>query len=273
VAALGLWLAHLFRRDQEAFLRWNAALQRAWTHALLRGATRLFDLRLEVEGQELASSTPYLLLVRHASVVDTLLPASLIANANRIVLRYVLKEELRWDPCLDVVGGRMHNVFVSRGRGIAAAGDRLEALSATLGSEEGVLIYPEGTRFSPAKSEKARQRASRIDDPRIRELATGLRHVLPPRVGGTQALLKGNPALDVIILAHKGLESASSLADLWKGQLIGVTLRVRLQRFPHADIPGESEEQSLWLHERWREVDEWVGEKGPTGQKPLRRPA
>ncbi|MDC0708578.1 hypothetical protein POL68_08865 [Stigmatella sp. ncwal1] len=36
-------------------------------------------------------------------------------------LKYVLKRELLWDPCLDVVGRRLPNVFVER------SGDRGKA--------------------------------------------------------------------------------------------------------------------------------------------------
>ena len=39
----------------------------------------------------------------------------IVAREARIRLRYVLKHELRWDPCLDIVGWRLPNAFVRRG--------------------------------------------------------------------------------------------------------------------------------------------------------------
>ena len=55
-----------------------------------------------------------LLFPRHVSVADTLLPAVFVSSRNGILLRHVLKRELLWDPCLDIVGNRLPNCFVRR---------------------------------------------------------------------------------------------------------------------------------------------------------------
>jgi 1-acyl-sn-glycerol-3-phosphate acyltransferase len=265
--ALMLWLAHLVRRDQATFIAWNAALQRLWTEALFRGACKLYGLKVEVEDEDLSMPAPYLLLVRHASVLDTLLAATLIANPHKIVLRYVLKRELRWDPCLDVVGGRMHNVFVSRGKGVADSEAALRSLSQGLSENEGVLIYPEGTRFTFKGSERAKARASKMEAGEIRTIAGSLRHILPPKTGGTLALLEGNSDVDVVILEHTGLEAATTLREFWQGQFVGATLRARLRRISHKDIPLDPGARALWLHRSWQEVDDWIEEEEKSGRR------
>ena len=70
-------------------------------------------------------------------------------KARQEGLRYVLKQELRYLPCLDIGGHGLPNVFVDRsGSDSAKAIREVSDLIATAGSDESVLIYPEGTRFT-----------------------------------------------------------------------------------------------------------------------------
>jgi len=263
VAAL-VWIATpgRSRAARQRFLRRNAALQGWWATALFGAALRIYGMRLDVDGADEPARGPLLLLPRHASVADTLLPAVLVSAPHGIRLRYVLKRELLWDPCLDVVGNRLPNVFVRRGsedsaREIAAVTE----LGRDLGPDEGVLIYPEGTRFDAAKRERvlARLRASG-DAPRVLR-AERLRHVLPPRRGGPLALLDAAPGADVVFCAHSGLEGAATLADLWRGELVGAVVRVRFWRVPRHEIPAEPDARVAWLDAWWERIDAWIGAK------------
>lgn len=248
-----LWLAP----ERAAALHFR--LQCFWARWLLGGATRLFDLRIDVEGVELLRDGPVLLLFRHASVVDTLLPAALVSSRTGLRLRYVLKRELLWDPCLDVVGQRLPNAFVRRGRG----GDqeeiaRVRDLARGLGARDGVLVYPEGTRFTPARRERAIARLTESADPKHVERARSLHHVLPPRLGGTLALLEAAPEADVVFGAHTGLESLRSLGQLWSGALVGRRVRLAFRRVPAAEIPATRAERIEWLYDEWQRVDDWI---------------
>lgn len=239
--------------DPVAWRAANAELQRRWTRLLFGGTVRIFGMKVHLEGAEAAARGPYLLFVRHSSTADTVLAAALVANPHRILLRYVLKRELLWDPCLDVVGQRLPNTFVDRSGGrrdaeIAA----VVALTEGLGPDDGVLIYPEGTRFSEAKLQRAR--AALADRPALAAIAAGYRHVLPPRLGGPLALLEHG--LDVVFLDQTGFEGSASFADFWGGGLIGTTLAVRLRRVPAAEIPAAG--RDVWLFEQWRHADDWV---------------
>ncbi|MBM4336462.1 MAG: hypothetical protein FJ108_11210 [Deltaproteobacteria bacterium] len=169
LCAGGLWLAGLAfpRLRAERSRSAHERLQRWWAESLFRAASRCFRLTLEVEGADAATPGPVIVMMRHASLADTLLPAVLLGGRG-LRLRYVLKRELLWDPCLDVVGQRLPNAFIRRGRGESAAEiDAIRALGRDLGSDEGVLIYPEGTRFTPARRVRALALLADSDRPEL----------------------------------------------------------------------------------------------------------
>lgn len=225
----------------------------AWWAALLFGAARrLFSLRFDVEGADDVVPGPIVVLMRHASIVDNLLPAVLVAAPHGLRLRYVLKRELLSDPAIDIAGGRLPNCFVLRGADDAEAEiARVRALADGLGPREGVLIYPEGTRFTAEKRRRAIERVPR---------AAGLEHVLPPRPAGTLAVL--DTGADVVVCVHHGLDGFASIGDLWRGGLVRRTVRVRFSRFAGASLPEGREARTDWLWQRWQEVDDWIGAEG-----------
>jgi 1-acyl-sn-glycerol-3-phosphate acyltransferase len=238
-----------------------AALQRWWTDALFFGSVRIFSMRVEVEGLEHARRGPLLFFVRHTSSADTVLTAALIANPSGLAVRYVLKRELLWDPCLDLVGQGLPNAFVARGHGETARDlDLVARLARGLGPGDAVLIYPEGTRFSPDKLARAQARLEAQGDDALAHHARALHHVLPPRRGGALTLLEAAPGADVVFVEHTGFEGAATLGEYWRGGLIGRTVRVRLRRVRAEAIPREGRDE--WLFREWREVDRWVERQG-----------
>jgi len=263
LAAAALWAAALVRRqprDGEAFLERNFRLQNAWAGALLRGASRILGFRLEAEGTGALAGGPMLLLPRHASVADTLLASAFVSRPHQVRLRYVIKRELLWDPCLDVVGNRLPNYFVRRGSGDSAREVHgIRALARGLAPREGLLLYPEGTRFSPAKRERAIARLRSAGHGELARRAEGLRHVLPPKLGGALALLEEAPGLDAVFCAHTGFEPVESFWQIWHGALRGTTVRVAFWRVPARDIPEGREARTAWLYEQWQRVDDWIG--------------
>lgn len=257
-AALALGLVRpLAARDR--WLRWNGRLQLAWCRALLAGLRGLFRASLEVEGLEAVGRGPLLVLARHTSAADTLLPVALLGGRCGLRLRYVLKRGLLWDPCLDLVGQRLPNAFVARGaEGAGADVAAVRALGAGLAADEGVLIYPEGTRFTPAKRAAALERLAASRWAAHAAGAAALRRVLPPRPGGVLALLEAAPSADVLLLGHVGLEGTAAFGDLLAGRLVGARLRVRVWRVDRQTIPAGPEERVAWLHEQWARLDAWV---------------
>jgi 1-acyl-sn-glycerol-3-phosphate acyltransferase len=262
LAAAALWLLRPLRGWDAA--RWQELhfrLQDWWGATLFRAATVCFGLRVEVEGAREArlGEGPYLLLVRHASSGDTLLASALVGRPYGVRLRYVLKRELLWDPCLDVVGRRLPHAFVDRFSGETLREvERVQAVARDLSPGEGVLIYPEGTRFSEAKRARLLERLAREGDAKLLDYASSLSCVLPPRPGGVLGLLDAAPAADVVVCMHTGFEAATTLARIWRGDLLHRTIRVRFQRIPRGRIPAERDARAQWLRELWQRIDAWV---------------
>lgn len=257
VAAMGVfWLVSGFGRARSLYLTLTYRLQAWWASTLLGAVRFLFRVGLEVEGDEAVAPGPIVLMMRHASLADTLLPSVLVLRRHRIRLRYVLKRELLWDPALDVAGNAMPNYFVDRRSTDAAAEvDRVRALGVGLGEHDGVLIYPEGTRFTEEKREKIIE-VLRHRFPHLVERAEALRGVLAPRQAGVLALLEAGT--DVVVCAHVGLDGLSHVKRVWSGGLVGVTLRVAFWRIPSAEIPAGEDSRIDWLFAQWRRVDDWV---------------
>lgn len=258
VASFVIWLASgvWMGASRARFLNWNFALQRWWANALYRGAQRVFRIRIEVEGANELRDGPIIVFLRHASVADTLLPAVFIANANGLRLRYVLKHELLLDPCLDIVGNRLPNSFVRRSSGDSS---RIVELMRDLGPRDGVIIYPEGTRFTEAKREALIEQFERKGERYLSQNARTLKNVLPPRLGGPLALLECNEAADVVFCAHFGFDGVVDLRDFLRGSLVGRVVKVRFWRVPFAAIPLSRDARKGWLFEHWAQIDNWVG--------------
>ncbi|HMO55015.1 MAG TPA: 1-acyl-sn-glycerol-3-phosphate acyltransferase, partial [Tepidiformaceae bacterium] len=257
-ATAWIWLRH--RGDRRAFLDANYALQAWWAGTLYRAGVRLFSLNVEVEGGEAPAEGPVLVFARHVSPIDNLLPAVLVSVEHGIRLRWVINRSLLRDPCLDIVGNRLPNCFVANSSGDSDKEiRRVEALGRELGPDDGVLIFPEGGLFSPTKRARVIERleAGGIEQ-ELLEHARSLQNLLPPRLGGSLALLDSASGVDAVFIAHTGLESATRYQSILGGQLIGSTVRIRMWRVPATKIPSTGGERIAWLYEQWHALDAWV---------------
>jgi 1-acyl-sn-glycerol-3-phosphate acyltransferase len=260
IASGGLWAWNLVRPfGTERWTELHFRLEAWWGATLLGAVARLFDLRFEIESDADLELGPYLLLLRHTSVADTLLASALVSRPYGLRLRYVLKRELLWDPCLDIVGNRVPNVFVDRfSEQSAREVDSVKRLAEGLGPRDGILIYPEGTRFSETKRARVLERLREKGDAEALEYARSLTSVLPPRPGGMLGLLEAAPDADVIVGVQTGFEGAASLATVFRGALLHRVIRVQFRRIPRAEIPADPTAQIAWLRAEWQRVDAWV---------------
>jgi 1-acyl-sn-glycerol-3-phosphate acyltransferase len=260
IVLAALWVASLGGRRRDWLLETTWRVQQFWAATLFGSVRVLFRLRLEVTGEDAVAPGPVIVLIRHASIVDNLLPAKLVARPHRIRLRYVLKRELLADPCLDVAGRRLPNYFVRRGTGEAQELERVRALAHGLGADDGVLIYPEGTRFTVERRARAIARIAERDA-RLAARAERIRHLLPPRQGGVGALLDGAPDADVVVIAHHGFDGLRLISDIWRGGLVGLVVKVRMTRVPRSVVPKEGAARADWLYDLWQDVDDWLEER------------
>ncbi len=269
--SVGLWLLSAVGTSKasrhEAHFRRHLALQRWWAGTLLKVAIRVFRLKIRADGLE-ALERPMILMIRHASIADALLANEFIGMPHGIHLRYVMKRELLIDPCLDIVGHRLPNYFIDRESDDPSselAG--MVQLFSGLRENEGVLIYPEGTRFTEGKRERVIERFSEQGRSEMVARARALRHTLPPRLGGSLALLESNPGLDVVFCAHTGFETAGGPTDLLDGSMLDREIAVRFWRVPLADVPVETSARVTWLFAQWQQIDDWIeSKKAQTGE-------
>jgi 1-acyl-sn-glycerol-3-phosphate acyltransferase len=244
-------------------------LKRSWLASHLAGVRVLFGLRFEVEGLELGGPGPVLVMIRHASIIDNALPDVILGRAHGLGFRFVIKRELQMLPTIDIGGRWVPTLFVRRASGDTAAElDRIRALTVNMSPHDGLLIYPEGTRCTAEKLARAKAIIAERQ-PEIAPLAARLRYLLPPRLGGTIALLESARGADVVIFGHVGLDGFEYISDIWSGRLVGTTVRLKFWRFPAAEVPLGRDELIAWLYERWQELDDWVGQMRSAGSAEL----
>ncbi len=256
-----IWAAgRLLRPSPDDYAAWNMRLTYWWGNGLFRWIVFLYSLRVVVTGEEaLRRPGKLLFLMRHSGVADTLVSPAVISTRNGRALRYIVKSELLWDPCLDIVGNRFPNVFVRRdGKDTAAQLDAIRRLVSEMKPDEGVILYPEGTRFTAAKRARVIEKLRAAGAEEAADRAERLLRVLPPRKGGSLAVLQSAPDADVVITGNVGFEWATSRAQLWTGGLVGRTIHVDFRRIPAEQVPRGDEEALEWLGEQWTQVDRWV---------------
>ena len=220
-------------------------------------------MRERVEGLEEIGDGPMIVFIRHSSLADTVLPVSYLSDRLDIRLRWVLKRPLLWDPCLDIVGNRLPNCFVKRGtRASEEEAQKIGELARNLGSKEGVLIYPEGTRFTEEKRTRFIERLEQAGNTPHAERARRLEHTLLPQVGGALALLTASdgaePIVDAVFCSHYGFEGATSVRGLLDGEILHQTFGTRFWKVDRDAIPDDDASRIEWLFDEWERVERWV---------------
>lgn len=267
-AAGGIWL---IGRAGDRPIHYR--LQKWWADRIMAALRVTCGLRHDVAGADALLPGPTVLLVRHASLADSLLTAWVITDAMGMNPRVVMKRELLVDPCLDIVGNRLPNSFVDRAAADSAPElAAIHAMAAGLGDGEVAVLFPEGTRANPAKRERALAAIARSDPARADRMAP-LAELLPPRPGGAATLIRAVPEAQLCVGWHVGFEGLDTFSGIVaalgrRGTPVHIRF-ARIERPPlssldasslDADEPdaGQGEEFVEWLDEVWLEVDRRV---------------
>ena len=250
-AAFALWLARADGERHYALCGW-------FLGRMYGVATRVLRLVIEVQEPLNASADrPVIVLSRHAGPGDSFLIVHFLLNVYGRRPRIVMKASLRLDPAVDVVLGRLPNVFVT---GSAApdesAADEIEQVAAGLDRDDALLIFPEGGNFTPRRRMRAIRSLRRRGRRAAAERAGAMTNVLPPHVTGTLTAIAAAPVADVVFVAHTGADDLLSPADIWRGIPMSRPLRARWWRVPHEEIPEEHRER--WLYDWWETIDTWI---------------
>lgn len=242
--------------------RWSYGLRVRWMAGHVAGLRTIMGLIFEVEGVEEAGPGPVVIFMRHASIIDNTLPDALAARAHGMGLRYVIKRELETLGSIDIVARWIPTYLAARdSKNTEADVTAVRKLTENFGpgTREGILIYPEGTRFTAKRLAKAKEVIAERQ-PENAERANRLQHILPPKLGGPIAVLEETAPCDVVFCGHAGFDGLRTVGDIWRGKLVGNTIHVRFQRFPGSDVPADRDQKVAWLYDRWQEVDDWVGQ-------------
>ena len=270
VAAASLWICFrpFGRLRGDASLAWHGRFQWWWTGQVMDAARRCLGLRFVVAGPNTVGSAtagpgargPLVVLGRHCSSGDALLPLLLFGHQQRMHLRYVIARGLAWDPALDLFGHRLRNHFVDRET--AGLHDLLAVgrLARGMADNDAAVIFPEGQFFTVARHQQAMDRM-RHDDPARAARLAGLAHLLAPLPGGVLALLgAAPPQTDVVVVGHVGFERYSTLAEVWRNLPFTEPVVVQTWRFAAEQVPKSRRQRMEWLDQRWLDLDQWIAE-------------
>ncbi|MGH1503091.1 MAG: 1-acyl-sn-glycerol-3-phosphate acyltransferase [Acidimicrobiales bacterium] len=237
----------------------NRRVQGWWAGALIRWADRLLGLRLDLPDLDTIPDGDVIVLSRHSSMLDAIVPAWIFPGPLDRPVHYVLKRELLWVANIQVFGRRLRNHFVRRGGPDTAA--EIAAITAMAEAAEpdaGFVIFPEGTYGSAANIARIRASLERRDDTDTLALANELEATLPPKAAGSLALMAARPEAPIMILGHVGLEPLADLKGLRRSLPTRDPVVVRWWIHDAADLPTDDIGRTAWVEDRWRELDRWV---------------
>jgi 1-acyl-sn-glycerol-3-phosphate acyltransferase len=254
----------------------TSALQRACNRTLMVIAEswvgvntwmirNLTHTRIIVEdGPALSYQGHYLVLANHQSWVD--IPVlQAIFNRKIPLLRFFLKSQLFWVPLLGLAWWALDFPFMKRysreklEKHPELAGRDLEttrrACRKFRGMPVSILIFPEGTRFTPRKHEMQN---------------SPFRHLLKPRAGGTAFVLESmgdalHTIIDVTIAYPAG---KPTFADLFANHIPEVRVQFRERAMPSELLEGSYEKDpaarsraQAWINTLWTQKDEVLSGK------------
>jgi len=267
---LGCWVLWLRQplpsRDVAVWRERHSALLGQALKVLAVASRSMLGFRVVVDACPLPPPTrPLLVLGRHAGPGDSFTLVNLLLTTFERRPKVVLKESLQWDPGIDLLLNRLDGYFLPSGTG--AGDDRVEAvreLALSLVDDEALLIFPEGGNWTPKRHKRAVRYLRRHGQLERAEEAEEQEHVLPPRPGGVIATLSARPDLDVVVLAHAGLDLLVSPRDIWRAIPVeNQPMAVHWWVSPAEAVPRDEDEILGWVDDVWADVDAWVeGEQG-----------
>jgi 1-acyl-sn-glycerol-3-phosphate acyltransferase len=256
IGAISLWVC-----GQSQNRNANFALQKLWTRGVVGALGLTVGLHIEVEGADKLGDGPFIALCRHASLADSVMSAWVFMTASRLRPRYVLKKELKLDPCLDVVGHRLPNYFLDRSSSdVATELQGIEQMALGLTADEIAVIFPEGTRANDVKRQRILERIREKSPERAMKLEK-LKYLMAPKTAGVTALLTAVPNAKVVTMWHAGFDGMDTFRGIVQ-HLAKSAVRVHVKVTEHQRATVATGEAFVaWLDEQWCAMDKAVGVK------------
>lgn len=259
VGAVTLWLTGAFgaEPDQERLRRRQAWLIRS----LLSWGRRIVGFNLDIPDPRTLPTGDTIVLSRHASMIDALLPGHVFAGMLDRPVHYVIKSELLKSPIFDIYGTSLENHFVARGDNTDREVHAIEQLAHNARPNSALVIFPEGTYANAHSRQRIAASLRRRGELAALALAEELTTLLPPKPAGSLALLRGRPDASVVIIGHVGLEGVAEFSGLRSHLPARKPIVVRWWSHSIAELPSDDEGRIDWLQEQWRKLDAWVADQ------------
>lgn len=271
IEMLGLWIASGFGvfLHTRYFQRIHYDIVQGYLWVVVREARRVLHLKIETLGAEpdAMPGSPLLVLSRHAGPGDSFTLIYTLMHWYRREPRVVLKDSLRWDPALGILLGRLPNRFIGAGQSRDLERE-IGELATELDHDDAFVIFPEGGNFTPQRRDRQIARLRRLGLDAMADRAEEWIHVLAPRPGGVVAALQAAPEVDVLLVAHTGLDHVLTVTDLWREIPMDKQISMGWWRVPRSEIPEGREAQIEWLYDWWARIDEWVEAHRPADLHP-----
>jgi 1-acyl-sn-glycerol-3-phosphate acyltransferase len=157
-------------------------------------------------------------------------------------------------------------VFLRRSE-TASSVQAIAAAAHELGRRTALLLFPEGGNWTPARRHRAIDHLRRGGAGRRAQLAEHLEHLLPPRPAGVFACLEARPDLQLVFVAHTGLEELVSVSQVWARLPFELPMSVRWWKAGPRPPGGDRNAGQQWLDTEWAIIDEWIGTQADRGQR------
>ena len=140
-----------------------------------------------------------------------------------------------------------------RGKGqTEQATQQLRALASSMGEGDGILIFPEGTRFTKRKQARLIERYR--DDADAVARIQSFKQVLPPKLAGLQAIHQSVPDAAWVLMGHKGVDRATSFKEFAQGALTNAVIDMHIAPI---DIDADRELGDQ-IDNAWHRLDDWI---------------
>ena len=241
----------LFPFSRHAFRRLNREFADFWWGMCVTVSRRINKLDLVISGDEIPPRENAIVLCNHQQMPDITLLLVLARDKERLGdMKWFVKDQLKYMPAIGWGMVFLDCLFVKRDW----TAD-METIRQTFGRimrdkvPLWLMIFPEGTRFSPKKLESSRSFAEKAG-------VTVPRHTLIPRTKGFVASVKGlqghvDAVYDVTIGYEQGIPT------LWQ-YIKGLVPRahMHLHRVAAPQLPSGDDELSDWMMARFQRKDE-----------------
>jgi 1-acyl-sn-glycerol-3-phosphate acyltransferase len=135
-----LWPFMLFMREKNVFLIYTQ-----WSKIVIFLLKKIMNINVVINGSKNIPSTPCIIAFQHQSAFDTIIPPLMFNN-----FIFALKKELFYVPFLGHYLCKLNAIFLDRKKGVSSLRHLLIAAQKAHKKGKSILIYPQGSRISPA---------------------------------------------------------------------------------------------------------------------------